>query len=61
VNPPWLFWGFWKVVSLVIDPVTKEKIKFIKDLKESSGKAELLKVIDADQLETELGSKMNVL
>ncbi|CAG8455204.1 713_t:CDS:2 [Diversispora eburnea] len=29
INAPWYFWGFFKLISPFIDPVTKNKIKFV--------------------------------
>ncbi|CAG8677476.1 16405_t:CDS:2 [Funneliformis caledonium] len=35
INAPWYFWGFFKLLSPFIDPVTKNKIKFV-DIKNPS-------------------------
>lgn len=51
LNPPWLFQGFWSVISPFIDPVTKKKIVMVTDLKT------LEKDIDPAMLETSIGGK----
>ena len=30
VNAPWIFWGVWKIIKPLLDPVVVAKIKFIK-------------------------------
>ncbi|KAI1328770.1 cral trio domain-containing protein [Xylariaceae sp. FL0255] len=32
INVPWVVWGFFKLITPFIDPVTKEKIKFNEDM-----------------------------
>ena len=29
VNQPWLFSAFWKIISPLVDPVTREKVCFL--------------------------------
>lgn len=31
---PWLVWGFFKIITPFIDPVTREKLKFNEDMKQ---------------------------
>lgn len=33
INVPWVVWGFFKIVTPFIDPVTREKLKFNEDMK----------------------------
>lgn len=33
LNVPWVVWGFFKLITPFIDPMTKEKLKFDQDLK----------------------------
>ncbi len=48
IDAPWIFWGFWKLFSHLMDPVVAAKIKFLK-------RSELKKYIDPDQIPTEFG------
>lgn len=48
VSAPWMFWGFWRLLSPLLDPVVAAKIKFIK-------KDQLGEYIDEDQLPVEFG------
>ncbi|POR31021.1 Putative inositol polyphosphate 5-phosphatase C9G1.10c [Tolypocladium paradoxum] len=34
INVPWIVWGFFKLVTPFIDPVTREKLKFNEDMKQ---------------------------
>ncbi|CAG9979644.1 unnamed protein product [Clonostachys byssicola] len=34
INVPWLVWGFFKLITPFIDPVTREKLKFNEDMKQ---------------------------
>ncbi|KAM3507853.1 hypothetical protein MY11210_006990 [Beauveria gryllotalpidicola] len=34
VNVPWIVWGFFKIITPFIDPVTREKLKFNEDMKQ---------------------------
>lgn len=36
-NAPWIFWGFWKAVKNLLDPVVRNKIKFISSPKDTEG------------------------
>lgn len=42
-NVPWLLWGFFKLITPFIDPVTKEKIKFNEDFANYVPKEQLMK------------------
>ncbi|PKC17120.1 CRAL/TRIO domain-containing protein [Rhizophagus irregularis] len=60
INAPWYFWGFFKLLSPFIDPVTKNKIKFV-DI-HNPGKTvqnaqwvNCLDFINENQLESEYG------
>eukprot|EP00753_Platysulcus_tardus_P016975 PLAT6166.1.p1 GENE.PLAT6166.1~~PLAT6166.1.p1 ORF type:complete len:293 (-),score=81.93 PLAT6166.1:102-860(-) len=55
VNAPFLFWGFWNLISPFINSVTKEKIKFVssKDLPEVMSHH----FADTSVLETRLGGE----
>lgn len=48
VNAPWIFWGFWRLFSPLLDPVVAAKLKFIK-------RDELIEYIDRDRLPVEFG------
>lgn len=52
INPPWIFSTFWTMISPFVDPVTKEKIQFVRDGHLSETLAE---TIDLDVVETSLG------
>ncbi len=54
---PWYFWGFFKLISPFIDPVTKNKIKFADIYKavQSDGWVNCLDFVREDQLESEYG------
>eukprot|EP00250_Pteridium_aquilinum_P035811 c9957_g1_i1 orf=357-1187(-) len=58
LHVPYLFWGAWKVVSPLVDKVTREKIVFVDDkrLKDT-----LLKEIDEDQLPTKYGGQQSLI
>lgn len=70
---PWYFWGFYKLISPFIDPVTKNKIKFVDlnlaesndsdnitaEKKSSTQKVQILDYVDKDQLESEYGGNNN--
>ncbi|KAJ4256695.1 Phosphatidylinositol transfer protein (PITP) [Fusarium torreyae] len=34
INVPWIVWGFFKIITPFIDPVTREKLKFNEDMKQ---------------------------
>ena len=36
VSPPWIFNAFWKVIRPLLDPVTRDKIVFVKDKKKNA-------------------------
>lgn len=42
-NVPWVIWGFFKMITPLIDPVTKEKIKFNEDFSKYVPKDQLMK------------------
>lgn len=59
---PWFFMTTYKATSALMDPVTKEKIRFINtdDTKEAgSGYSNLEDYIPLNQMEVELGGKFN--
>ncbi|KAI6784917.1 uncharacterized protein J7T54_008011 [Emericellopsis cladophorae] len=33
INVPWVVWGFFKIITPFIDPITREKLKFNEDMK----------------------------
>ncbi|KAI1283665.1 cral trio domain-containing protein [Xylaria sp. FL0933] len=45
VNVPWVVWGFFKLITPFIDPLTKEKLKFNEDMTQ---------YVDAEQLVTDI-------
>lgn len=45
---PWLVWGFLKIISPFIDPVTREKIKYDQDLRQFVPSTQLLKQYGGD-------------
>jgi hypothetical protein len=51
IRAPMIFWGFWKIISPLLDSVTKEKIVILGNNFEEA----LLELIDADQLPEEYG------
>lgn len=36
-NAPWIFWGFWRAVKNLLDPVVRNKIKFIAKPEDTEG------------------------
>lgn len=64
INAPWIFGALWKFVSPFLDPVTKDKITFIKceaeqDKATNDEPAELLETIDSDMLERSYGGMLD--
>jgi len=51
-NPPYVFVAFWKMIQPFLDPVTKQKIVFIKG---EGGKELLAKDMDLDVVEMSIG------
>ena len=47
-NVPWMIWGFFKLITPFIDPLTKEKIKFNEDSGTHVPRAQLLKECGGD-------------
>ena len=43
MNVPWVVWGFFKLITPFMDPLTKEKIKFDEDLTKLVPKGQLLR------------------
>jgi hypothetical protein len=48
-NAPWVFWGIWKMISPLLNPVVHKKIAFTKN------KKELMEFIDAGRLPKNIG------
>lgn len=51
-NAPWIFSGIWKILSPMLDPVVRAKVKFTK------GPNDMTDRIPAERLTTELGGKV---
>jgi hypothetical protein len=45
---PWIIWGFLKIITPFIDPVTVQKLKFNEDLRKHVPPAQLLKSVGGD-------------
>jgi hypothetical protein len=45
---PFVIWGFFKIISPFIDPVTRQKLKFNEDLRQHVPPEQLLKVTGGD-------------
>mmetsp|Transcript_5852 Transcript_5852/g.8190 ORF Transcript_5852/g.8190 Transcript_5852/m.8190 type:complete len:267 (-) Transcript_5852:9-809(-) len=56
INAPWYFSLLYKIVSLLLDPVTKEKIHWVSGNKEQIGEY-LQKYIDVTEIEERFGGK----
>src|SRR6266487_2340725 len=50
ISVPWVVWGFFKLITPFIDPLTREKLKFNEDTKI---------YVPAEQLWTENGGQLN--
>ncbi|KAI9652199.1 MAG: hypothetical protein M1829_001820 [Trizodia sp. TS-e1964] len=48
INVPWFVWGFFKIITPFIDPLTREKLKFNEDLRSHIPKAHLLSGFGGD-------------
>ncbi|QKX58406.1 uncharacterized protein TRUGW13939_05528 [Talaromyces rugulosus] len=48
INIPWIIWGFLKIITPFIDPVTVQKLKFNEDLRKHVPPAQLLKSVGGD-------------
>ncbi|CAG8508181.1 1470_t:CDS:2, partial [Acaulospora morrowiae] len=56
INAPWYFWSFFRLISPFIDPVTKDKIKFVDlNANEESKKHRIFDYVYEDQLESVYG------
>ena len=53
VSPPWIFSAFWKVIKPLLDPVTQEKLVFVKDKKKDA--AVVKDCIAEENLEQDFG------
>ncbi|EFX03972.1 cral trio domain containing protein [Grosmannia clavigera kw1407] len=49
VNVPWVVWGFFKLITPFIDPLTREKLKFNEDMNQ---------YVPSDQLWSDFGGKL---
>lgn len=47
-NVPWIIWGFFKLITPFIDPITREKIKFNEDMKIYVPREQLMKEANGD-------------
>lgn len=47
-NVPWVIWGFFKLITPFIDPITREKIKFNEDMKIYVPREQLMKEANGD-------------
>lgn len=47
-NVPWVIWGFFKMITPFIDPITREKIKFNEDMKIYVPREQLMKEATGD-------------
>lgn len=45
---PWVIWGFFKLITPFIDPLTREKIKFNEDLRKHVPPQQLLEFVGGD-------------
>ncbi|KAI9282576.1 CRAL-TRIO domain-containing protein [Sporodiniella umbellata] len=68
VKSPWFFFATFKMISPFMDPVTKNKIKFVHDSKEESDTkstsnewVHIKDYIEPDQLEVDFGGRFNFL
>ncbi|EED22910.1 CRAL/TRIO domain protein [Talaromyces stipitatus ATCC 10500] len=48
INVPWIIWGFFKIITPFIDPVTVQKLKFNEDLREHVPPSQLLSSCGGD-------------
>ena len=56
VNPPWIFWTFWRVITSFLDPITAAKVKFIATNKENDVK-QMHEICAPEHLEERLGGE----
>lgn len=52
LDAPWIFKGFWKIISPLLDPVTAAKVAFV-------NRKSIQEYIDSDMLPTEFGGTCN--
>ncbi|KAJ5832516.1 hypothetical protein N7474_000827 [Penicillium riverlandense] len=48
INVPWLIWGFFKLITPFIDPLTRTKLKFNEDLTQHVPPSQLMKNVGGD-------------
>ncbi|KAJ5279586.1 CRAL/TRIO domain protein [Penicillium angulare] len=48
VNSPFYIWGFFKILTPFIDPLTREKLKFNEDLRQHVPPSQLMKTVGGD-------------
>ncbi|KAJ1329444.1 CRAL/TRIO domain-containing protein [Microdochium nivale] len=53
INVPWVVWGFFKLITPFIDPLTREKLKFNEDMTEFVPKEQLWKEFPGGEAEIE--------
>ncbi|KAI8622979.1 CRAL-TRIO domain-containing protein [Xylariaceae sp. FL1651] len=53
INVPWVVWGFFKLITPFIDPLTKEKIKFNEDMTQYVPSGQLLREYKGGELQFE--------
>ncbi|KAI0471119.1 CRAL/TRIO domain-containing protein [Xylariaceae sp. FL0804] len=53
INVPWVVWGFFKLITPFIDPMTREKLKFNEDMAQYVPKEQLWTEFKGGQLEFE--------
>ena len=57
INPPFVFYAFFKLVSPFIDPVTKAKIVMIRGKEVKNHENQLFREVDVNSLETSVGGR----